>query len=88
MAVADKGSGRSTKTDGGKPDPAGRASAAMSAGKIAYETRRAADAGLSLDAWLKRKAREAAPTAPASVRKAPARKGLIARLLDKAHRPL
>ena len=88
MAVADKGSGRSVKTDGRKPDPVARANAAMSAGKIAYETRRAAEAGLSLDAWLKRKAREAAPAASAPVRKAPARKGLIARLLDKAHRPL
>ena len=58
----------------------------MSAGKAAYEARRAAEAGLSLDAWLKKKARDATPEVPRRVE--PARKGLISRLLDRAHRPL
>ena len=61
----------------------------MSAGQAAYEQRRAAEAGLSLEAWLKKKSRDAAAAAaaPAQV-KPPARKGLLTRLLDRAHKPL
>ena len=61
----------------------------MSAGQAAYEQRRAAEAGLSLEAWLKKKSRDAAAAAaaPAPV-KPPARKGLLTRLLDRAHKPL
>ena len=60
-----------------------KAAASMSAGKLAYEQRRAAEAGMTLEAWLKRKA----PVVEV-VAKKPARKGLIGRLLDRAHRPL
>uniref|UniRef100_A0A8J4M603 Uncharacterized protein n=1 Tax=Acidicaldus sp. TaxID=1872105 RepID=A0A8J4M603_9PROT len=67
----------------------------LSAGQRAYEARRAATAGMSLEKWLTRKAREeksrtesAAPQAPARAA-APARKpGFFARLLERAERPL
>ena len=74
---------RGTGAGPAKTGPAG----GMSKGQRAYEQRRADEAGLSLDAWLKRKTREAAAPAPAAA-KAPARKGLIGRLLDRAHKPL
>lgn len=55
----------------------------------AYEQKRAAKAGKSLDAWLaakqKRAAAEAAPPPPPAKPKKP---GLISRLLDRAHKPL
>lgn len=71
-----------------KKDERGSAPA-MSPGKAAYEARRAAEAGLSLDAWLKKKARDALAVAPSEpVRRTQARKGLLSRLLDRAHKPL
>ena len=55
----------------------------------AYEQRRAAKAGKSLESWLdekqKRAAAEAKATAPPPPKKKP---GLISRLLDRAHKPL
>ncbi len=65
--------------------------AAMSRGKLAYEARRATEAGMTLEAWLSKKARDAARAAADTVRTAkgpPRPKGLIARLLDRAHKPL
>ena len=63
----------------------------MSEGQRAYEQRRAAKAGKSLDTWLdqkrKREEEEARQAAPAA-RSAPAKPGLIRRLLDRAHKPL
>lgn len=67
----------------------------LSPGQRAYEARRAAKAGMSLEKWLTRKAREeksraesAAPQTPARAA-APARKpGFFARLLERAERPL
>lgn len=67
----------------------------LSAGQRAYEKRRAAKAGVSLDKWLAQKAREeksrsestaaAVPARAAS----PARKpGFFARLRERAERPL
>jgi hypothetical protein len=63
-------------------------------GQRAYEARRAAKAGVSLDKWLadKRKqaeeaAREQAREAKISVKQTK-KPGLIARLLDRAHKPL
>ncbi len=54
----------------------------------AYEQKRAAKAGKSLESWLdakqKRAAAEAKPAAPPP-KKQP---GLISRLLDRAHKPL
>ena len=66
----------------------------LSDGQRAYEARRAAKAGMSLDKWLDAKAR-AQDAAARAERKAaqatqqPARKpGFFARLLDRAHKPL
>ncbi len=54
----------------------------------AYEQKRAAKAGKSLESWLdakqKRAAAEAKPAAPPPKKKP----GLISRLLDRAHKPL
>ena len=61
----------------------------MSEAKRAYEAKRAAKAGKSLDSWLNDKQKrhtEAAKTvAPVSPPKKP---GFISRLLDRAHKPL
>ena len=57
----------------------------MSAGQRAYEAKRAAKAGTSLDKHLAAKAKTAAPPpAPKPVKKP----GLISRLLDRAHQPI
>lgn len=61
----------------------------MTEGQRAYEQKRAARAGKSLDTWLeqkrKRQEQEAKQAAPAA---APKKPGLIRRLLDRAHKPL
>lgn len=55
----------------------------------AYETKRAAKAGKSLEAWLDLKAKRVAEEAKAAAPPPPPKKpGLIARLLDRAHKPL
>lgn len=66
----------------------------LTEGQRAYEARRAAKAGMSLDKWLETKARAQEATARAE-RKAqeaahrPARKpGFFARLIERAHKPL
>lgn len=54
----------------------------------AYEQKRAAKAGQSLDKWLdakQKRATAATKTEPPPPKKAP---GLISRLLDRAHKPL
>lgn len=64
----------------------------MTEGQRAYEAKRAAKAGMSLDKWLDAKRREAAaaekaakPPPPAKPAKAP---GLFSRLIERAHRPI
>ena len=65
----------------------------LTAGQQAYEAKRAKKAGMSVDRWLASKqraqeteAREKAKAAePANPLKPP---GLLARLLDRAHKPL
>ena len=61
----------------------------MTEAQRAYETKRAAKAGMSLDKWLAQKERErtaaAAPVAPPAPPKKP---GFLSRLIDKAHKPL
>ena len=55
----------------------------------AYETKRAAKAGKSLDAWLDGKQKRQDAETRAALPPAPKKKpGLISRLLDRAHRPL
>ncbi len=52
-----------------------------------YERKRAEKAGMTLDKWLGQKQKQAVAEAPKPV--TPARKkGLLSRLLDKAHEPL
>ncbi|HTR15575.1 MAG TPA: hypothetical protein VMI52_00910 [Acetobacteraceae bacterium] len=65
----------------------------MSEGQRAYEMKRAAKAGMSLDKWLAEKARqeqarareEEQAKAPKAAAKPP---GFFARLLEKAQKPL
>ncbi len=81
------GQTKAAKPDGKPPAPE------MSEGQRAYEARRAAKAGMSVDRWLEQKRRaEAAEAAerkraatPAVAVKPP---GLLKRLLDRAHKPL
>jgi hypothetical protein len=69
----------------------------MTEGQRAYEARRAAKAGMSLDKWLtlkeKERQQEAAATAQAQAKAAaeaapPKKPGFFARLLEKAQKPL
>ena len=65
----------------------------MTEGQRAYEVKRAAKAGLSLEKWLALKAKEAAAeraeAAKATEVAAPAKKpGFFGRLLEKAQKPL
>lgn len=79
---------KAAKPGGGKPT-----APEMSEGQRAYEARRAAKAGMSVDRWLEQKRRaEAAAAAerkraatPVAAAKPP---GLLRRLLDRAHKPL
>ncbi len=65
----------------------------MTEGQRAYEARRAAKAGLSLEKWLELKQKEREEEARARERAAappkPVKKpGLIGRLIERAHKPL
>ncbi len=71
----------------GKSPPPG-----MTEGQRAYEAKRAAKAGVSLDKWLDMKRRaeaaELAARSRAAALPAPKKPGLFKRLLDRAHKPL
>jgi hypothetical protein len=67
----------------------------LTEGQRAYEAKRAAKAGMSLEKWLEEKekrarteAAEAAREAAAEMPKTAEKKGWFSRLLDRAHRPL
>ena len=65
----------------------------LSEGRRAYEAKRAAKAGMSLEKWLASKQRQQEVEARAREKAAepakPAKKpGLFARLLERAHKPL
>lgn len=65
----------------------------MSEGQKAYEARRAAKAGVSLDKWLTMKERDREQEARAREEAAkpppePKKPGFFARLLEKAQKPL
>jgi phage gp46-like protein len=66
----------------------------LSEGQRAYEARRAAKAGVSLEKWLADKQKQANQAARAAAkaaeeaRKPPKKPGIISRLLDRAHKPL
>ncbi|MCQ8239923.1 hypothetical protein [Rhizosaccharibacter radicis] len=70
------------------------AAAPGSAGKQAYEARRAAKAGLSVEKWMAEKERRADTVREEAERerqralKKAAKPGLLRRLLDRAHRPI
>ncbi len=61
----------------------------MSAAQRAYEAKRAAKAGKSLNAWLSDKEkRQTEASKPAALPPAPKKPGFFGRLLDRAHKPL
>jgi len=65
----------------------------LTEGQRSYEAKRAAKAGMSLDAWLrdkdKRAREEAAAAVKATVAEAPAKKpGFFSRLLERAQKPI
>jgi hypothetical protein len=68
----------------------------MSGGQRAYEAKRAAKAGMSLEKWLAAKERDRAETEREQERErekakasaAPKKPGLVARLIERASRPL
>ncbi len=64
----------------------------LTEGQRAYEARRAAKAGMSLDRWLAQKSRaqEAAALAErkAATPRPPRKPGFFSRLIERAHRPL
>ena len=65
----------------------------LSEGQRAYEAKRAAKAGMSLDKWLASKQRQQEAEIRAKEKAAeaakPAKKpGLLSRLLERAHKPL
>jgi hypothetical protein len=60
----------------------------ISPARRAYEAKRAAKAGKSLDAWLSDKEKKLSAARPTPPPPAPKKPGLIARLLDRAHKPL
>ena len=90
------------KPDGQRPTPADAprakateavrakssdAARTMSDAQREYERKRAQKAGMSLDKWLEQKHKQAVAEAP-KVAKPPRKKGLLSRLIDKAHEPL
>ncbi len=65
----------------------------LSEGQRAYEAKRAAKAGMSLEKWLASKQRQQEAEARAKAKaagpaKAPKKPGLFARLLERAQKPL
>jgi hypothetical protein len=70
------------------PDPT------LTEGQRAYEARRAAKAGMSLEKWLADKQKQATLAARAEAkaaeqsRKPPKKPGFFTRLIDAAHKPL
>jgi hypothetical protein len=65
----------------------------LTEGQRAYEAKRAAKAGMSLDKWLASKQRQQEADAKAKLKLEEAAKpakppGFFGRLLDRAHRPL
>ncbi len=63
----------------------------MTDAQRAYEAKRAAKAGMSLDKWLAAKDRDTKDrekAAAAEKRETPKKPGLFSRLLDRAHKPL
>lgn len=61
----------------------------LSKGQLAYEQKRAQKAGKSLEGWLHHKEKLAqAEAQKAAAPSASKKRGLLSRLLDKAHKPI
>ncbi|WP_421989293.1 hypothetical protein [Roseococcus sp.] len=65
----------------------------LTEGQRGYEAKRAAKAGMSLDAWMRDKEKRARDEAAAAAKvvapEAPAKKpGFFTRLMDRAHKPI
>jgi len=64
----------------------------LTEGQKTYEAKRAAKAGMTLDAWLrdkdKRARAEAAEVSKVAVAEAPKKPGFFSRLLERAQKPL
>ena len=64
----------------------------MTDGQRAYEAKRAAKAGMSLDQWMAQKTREREEAERSRAEEAraaqPKKQGFLSRLLDKAHKPI
>ena len=70
-----------------------KTSKTLTEGQRAYEARRAAKAGMSLEKWLDSKQRQLAAEErekqkTAEAAKPPKKPGFFARLLERAHKPL
>lgn len=75
----------------GDGDTRAKSARQLADGQRAYEARRAAKAGVTLERWLEDKERRQAAERVQEQRSAPTpprKKGLMARLLDRAHQPL
>lgn len=72
--------------------PGKQVSGKQAPGKQAYEARRAAKAGVSLDRWMsdkqKRAEAELEAARRARIKAEPVKAGFFKRLLDRAHKPL
>ncbi len=71
-----------------KPEFTTIAGKKLSKGQLAYERERAAQAGKSLEDWMKAKMKAEAAQAKKAAPKPVKKPGLLARLIDKAHKPL
>jgi hypothetical protein len=66
----------------------------LSDGQRAYEAKRAAKAGMSLEKWLAYKEKQAeiavraAARSAAEAKRPPKKPGLLSRLIERAHKPL
>lgn len=66
----------------------------LTEGQRAYEAKRAAKAGMSLDKWLDAKERQQEETerakakAAAAASKTPRKPGFFGRLIERAHKPI
>jgi hypothetical protein len=85
--------GQPAKTDGDQWGTILKTPRTLTEGQRAYEAKRAAKAGMSLDKWLSSKQRQLEADARAKAKAADSQKpvkkpGLLSRLLDRAHKPL
>lgn len=60
----------------------------MTAKQIAYETRRAKQANMSLDEWLRKKSASKIAAQLAEAPSKPKKPNLLGRLIERAHKPL